>query len=248
MAEASSAPERATTQPSARNPGAIADGAMIQGKSLLSTLAWWLAVLGFPASLTSPGSTVSFALVGAYGLWLLAMRRDMPPDLRTVHRLMSALYLLVLGVDLLNGGGWSNLTATGVNYLPLIALSPYAYALRSLRLDPSTLDRAMQGAIVLAVLVSVARFGLLTEARPGGPNLNPIPYGFVIAVWAVFLFSRGLETARASSLTLAFAALIPVFLTESKIAFACLLVGGLCVAVIWVVQHRRWKLFWAGLA
>ena len=229
----------------ANDPG---PGGGARADTRLARTARWLALLGFPASLTSPGATVSFALVGVYGLYLLANRRDMPHDLRLVNRAMLAGYFLLLAVDVLNGGGWSNLTATAVNYLPLVALAPYAYALRSLRLVPDTLDRAMQATIVFAVLLSAGQFGLFSEARPGGPNLNPIPYGFVIAVWAMFLLARGLETGRASSLALVPAALVPVFLTGSKIALVCMLVGLLCVAILWVVRHRRWYLFLAGLA
>jgi len=203
----------------------------------------WIALAGFPASLTSPGATLSFSLVGAYGLYVIAVRKDLPADLRAVFRLMIACYLFLLAVDFLNGGGWSNLSTTGVNYLPLIAIVPFAHALRTLRIGPDILDRAMQLTVLLALANTLIRILAFGEDRPGGPNLNSIPYAFILAVWCVFLFSRGLGTGRKDLLLASAAALIPILLAASKNASACLLAGLLVVAAGKAIRHAHRRQF-----
>jgi O-antigen ligase len=207
----------------------------------LSKAAAVIGLLGFPASLTSPGATISMALVGLYGL-ALAVRDGLPDDLRRVHRYMLACYLLVLVVDLLNGSVVESFFSTGINYLPLLALAPYAYALRRLSLTETMYDRALQVTMLLAVAISCFRLFVLGEPRPDGINLNSIPYSFVVAMWGVFLLARGLQRPAGAwpSLIAAAAGLIPLLIGESKTAMTCMIVGYAIVYVLWAAETRRW--------
>lgn len=211
---------------------------------------FWLALAGFPASLTSPGATISMALVAAYGLWLMVRRGGVSADVRRVGWLMIGCYAIVLVTDLLNGGGISNIESTGVNYLPLIALAPYTHALRSLNLTTAHFDRAMQVTILAAVAYALVNSLILGEARPGGINLNPIPYAFVIAIWAVFLFSRALEYNSGVNWTMAVAILsvVPIAISGSKISIFCFFAGVLFVGAYWTLERRAWVVSLIGLA
>lgn len=224
--------------------------AAASGGKLARSVFRWLALLGFPASLTTPGATVSMALVAVYGLVLLVREGGLDEDLRRVHRYMLACYLLVLAVDLLNGGGWANLAPVG-GYLPLLALAPYAHAVRRLGLTPGHFDLAMQATLALAIVMSVFRYAFLGDPRPGGINgLASVGYGVVVAIWAVFVLSRALARKQAAgpSFAVAAAALVPVLLSQSKIAAACMALGFLAVAVQWAAAARRWRSLLAWLA
>lgn len=214
-------------------------------RTRLETAVCWLILIGFPATLTSPGATVAMGLVALYGLALLVRDGGLDADLRRVHRYMLGCYLLVLCVDLLNGGGLINLFTTGVNYLPLLALTPYAHALRRLDLSPRLYERAILGTVAIAVAISLASVAFGAN-RPGGLNLAPIGYGLVVALWVVYLASAALERRSVLLALGACAGAIPVLITQSKIDILCMIVGWLVVAVFWARQHRQWRALLGG--
>ena len=187
-------------------------------------------------------------LVGIYGLVLLAKRRDMPRDLIDVFRWMAACYLLVVAADFINGGGWSNFQ-TVTDYLPLLALAPYAYAIRQVGITPRVFDWTIAAAILLAVLVSSFRVAILGESRPGGFHVASVGYGVVISVLATLLFSRAFEAKSGQRwwFAISAAAFLPVLLSGSKIAIICIVTGFLIVGFIWVRQSGRWRAWTIGL-
>lgn len=200
-----------------------------------------VALFGYPLTLTSPGATVAMILVGLYGL-ALAVRDGLPQDLRRVHRYMLACYLLVVVVDVLNGSVVASLLLTGVDYLPLLALAPFANALRRLPLSSRALDRAVMATVVMAVAISAYEVFVQDEYRPGGINLNSIPYAFIVAVWGTFLLARGLAgSANRPLLVGAVLALAPVLMAKGKTVLVCIVVGYLVVGLLWAVESRRWK-------
>jgi len=210
-----------------------------------------VALLGFPLSLVSAGATVSMAVTAAIGVGIAVSGKSMGEELRRVLLFMSACYLVLLSVDLLNGGGLANFGSTGVNYLHLIALAPYTLALSALGIRMATIERMLQIAIWLGLANSVVRFFLFGEDRPGGLELNPIPYGFVLTMWGAFLLARGLELGRTKgrfSVMTALAAIVPVVLTQSKIVWACLIVGYAIVVIFIAVRKGQARLIWAGAA
>lgn len=217
---------------------------------LATRLAGWLAVAAIPASLFSPGATVAMALVAAFGVALWLKGRRFPADMVWAARFSIALYVVILAIDLINGGFLVSLKSTGINYLHLVALAPFAFAMRAARLEPRTFDRAMQATIVIAAVAAVVQFFVFSVIRPGGLFLNPIPYGFVLSLWGVFLLARGLEQGRegVSSILASLLCFVPVLLTESKIAWACMLLGYAIVAVWWALAHGRWKQLLASAA
>jgi O-antigen ligase len=190
------------------------------------------------------------ALVALFGL--LGLRRDahIPSDISRVGRITIGFYLALVIVDLVNGGGLVNLQSTGFNYLHLVAVAPFALALRRVGLDLPAFDRAMQVTILIALAAAVVQFFFFNVVRPGGLFLNPIPYGFVVALWGVFLLSRGLEQGKdgAFSIAVGIAAFVPVLLTESKIDWGCMILGYVMTAVWWAVVNRRWKTIAAAAA
>ena len=183
------------------------------------------------------------ALVALFGI--LSLRRDaqISADIAQAGRVTIVFYLALIIVDLVNGGGLVNLQSTGFNYLHLVAVAPFALALRRTGLDLLAFDRAMQVTVLIAFAAAVVQFFFFNVVRPGGLFLNPIPYGFVVALWGVFLLSRGLEQGRdgAFSIAVGIAAFVPVLLTESKIAWGCMILGYMITAVWWAVVNRRWK-------
>jgi hypothetical protein len=202
----------------------------------------FIALAGFPLSLGSPGATISAGLVALYGVYLMLRGNGLPADLRRAGLAMLACYVLLVGVDLLNGGGPNNIE-TAFNYLPLLALAPYALAARSVELDRDNFEIAIGATLLLALCISVVRFAVLGEERPGGINLVSIGYGLVVSVWVVFMLSIALEGGTNSRVKLAIAAIgvVPVLITESKIDVAALVVGCLAVALLWAHQHGRWR-------
>lgn len=231
----------ATTVPA--DAGANGVGAARSWLDALAKPTAFVALLGYPLTLTSPGATVAMILVGLYGL-ALALRDGLPEDLRRVHRSMLACYLLVVIVDVLNGSIVASLLSTGVNYLPLLALAPYANALRRLPLSSQTLDRAMVATVLIAAVMSGFDVLVLSEYRPGGINLNTIPYAFVAAAWGVFILSRGLAEQRISMRQIAISglALVPVLLSQSKLVIMCLVIGYFIVGLLWAMEQRRLKM------
>lgn len=217
------------------------------GREVLSRVVTVIALLAYPLSLTSPGATIALILVGLYGL-ALAIRDGLPADLRLAHRYMLACYLLVVVVDVLNGSIVPSLLTTGVDYLTLLALAPYAFALRRLSFRAETFDRAMQATVLIAVAVSCFSRFYLGENRPGGINLNSIPYSFVVATWGTFLLARGLEQGKRGwpFLATAMLAVAPVLLAESKTVIGCLALGYFVVTLLWAVESRRWTVLIVG--
>ncbi|MEX0956182.1 MAG: O-antigen ligase family protein [Rhizobiaceae bacterium] len=215
-----------------------------------SRAARWVAIAAIPASLFSPGATVAMALVALYGVIIWARGTRFPARIAWAGRFTVLLYLAIVIIDLINGGGLVNLTSTGINYLHLVAVAPFALALRETGLDHRTFDRAMQVTVLIALAAALVQFFAFNVVRPGGLFLNPIPYGFVLSLWSVFLLSRGLEQGRdgAVSIGVALLAVIPVLLTESKIAWACMILGYAIVAMWWAVAHGRWKTLIATVA
>lgn len=210
----------------------------------------WVALLGLPASLASPGAVISMALVAAYGLGLVIREKRLDADLRDVNGSMMACYLLVVVVDFLNGGLWGNF-ATAFNYLPLLAVAPYAQALRRLDLSPRSMGLAMQATILVAAVMSVFRFVLLAEVRPGGLQVASVGYGVILSIWSMLLFSRALSRPGRSgawlfgTVALAF---VPILLAESKIGLATMLIGLVVVAAQWARESGRWRAVLAGAA
>ncbi|MBO6725867.1 MAG: O-antigen ligase family protein [Rhizobiaceae bacterium] len=196
-------------------------------KSIGKKAIFWVAFWGFPLSLTSPGATVAMGLVALYGAKVATMNGKIPGDILQCGLCLLSLYILLLSVDILNGGGIYNLTSTAINYLPLLATAPYAFALRNVEFDMGDLDRSLALALVVAIVISVAQFALFDVYRPGGLNLNSVPFAFVIALWSVALLSRSADGARFNSayLATAIAAFVPVLLSQSKIAIFCMLLG-----------------------
>ena len=229
----------ATTVPA--DAGANGVGAARSWLDALAKPTAFVALLGYPLTLTSPGATVAMILVGLYGL-ALALRDGLPEDLRRVHRSMLACYLLVVVVDVLNGGGWANFESAG-NYLVLLALAPYANALRRLHISPAILDWTIAATLLLATALSCFQMWVFVEARPGGFHLASVGYGVVVSMLATLLFSRALQYGDHWRwwLFVSAAAFIPVLLSGSKIAIACIMIGFFVVSVIWAKQNDRWR-------
>lgn len=210
----------------------------------------FLALAGFPLSLVSAGATVSMALVAVFGLALLWRQRDMPADLYLAHRMMFALYLFLLLVDLLNGGGPGKLVATAVNYLPLVALAPYAYALRRLSFRPGTLDTTIELTVALGIVTPALLAIFFAQDRPGGLDMDALSYGIVLIIWTLFVFSRALDASRGGAiflLGLAALSFLTVVSSRTRIVIAGMLLGFLIIAVQWAWSYRRWRAFVLGL-
>ena len=155
---------------------------------------------------------------------------------------------MLVMVDVLNGGGVENFSLTAVDYLPILAQVPFALALRQAQVRSSAIDRAMQLTILASTILSVIQWTSYHVERPGGLNLNPIPYGLAIALWSTVLLARGLERGKSGSFSIAIAVLgtIPILLTGSKLVWACTFIGFGYVGVRWAADHGRWRLFAAG--
>lgn len=196
----------------------------------------------FPLSLTSPGTTVAMALTALLGLYLWARAGAMPRDIAFEGALAAGGYLLLLTVDVINGGGLINFIQTGVNYLPVLALAPLALAIRMSGVTTEMIDRALQLTVTIALAVSVTTW-LAGAPRPGGLNLNPIPYGFAVLLSASLLLWRGIGQGNAGRLSviLALLATVPILLTGSKIVWACTIVSYGTALAYWIVANRRWK-------
>ena len=205
-------------------------------------IARWAVLAAFPISLTSPGATVVMALAAICGLLLWRRAGELPRDIARVGAVAAACYSLVFIIDLANGGGAAvNLLQTGVNYLPVLALAPLAIAIRLSGVTAGQIDRSLQLTILIALAISI--FGFVTgEPRPGGVNLNPIPYGFAILLSSSLLLWRGLEVGLRGfpSVALALLALLPILLTGSKIVWACAIAAYSIAFAHWIISNRRW--------
>ncbi|MBO6899827.1 MAG: O-antigen ligase family protein [Rhizobiaceae bacterium] len=204
-----------------------------------------VAMAGFPASLLSAGATVSLAAVSLFGLGTLMRDRDFPSDLKYVHRLFFSLYLLVVLVEVLNGGSIGEIGSTAFNYLPLPALALYAYSLRKLELGPPILDGLICITLIAGAAISVGIALTIQSYRPGGLDMDALSYGCVLAIWLLFVVSRALESARLSIFFLSSAgfAVAVLFYAQTKIVIAAVLVGFVCIGLVWVVQNGRWLVF-----
>ncbi|MBO6719033.1 MAG: O-antigen ligase family protein [Rhizobiaceae bacterium] len=210
---------------------------------------FWIALAGFPGALTSPGGTVSTALVALYGMYLMIRDRDVPDDIRSIHRYMFVCYVLVVGADIVNGGGLRNHYSIS-SYLTLLLLAPYAYALRRLAFTPWLVDRILLFILMFAIGVSAFQFFVLGVARPGGFQVSPVGYGMVIAMLATLLLSRALEFGDGHRLAflVSAAAFFPVLISGSKIAIICIVVGYAFVSIAWAAENRRWRTLAAAMA
>jgi O-antigen ligase len=204
--------------------------------------AFWTAA-AFPLSLSSPGATVAIGMLAAFGLYSWARSGALPADLRIPGAIALAAWLMLILVDVANGGGKGNLT-TLVDYLPLAILAPLAYGFRLAGPRFALIERAMQATVLLAVASSLFQALWLGVARPGGLNLNPIPYAFVVLLWGTFLLSSGLEAGRKGALSVAIAlsASIPILLSGSKMVWACTFIAYGAVTISWAAAGRRLKM------
>ena len=209
-----------------------------------------VAIAGFPLSLHSAGATISLALTALFGLALLLRDRDFPRDLSAVHYKLLPLYMLIVAVELINGGSWFSLASTAFNYLPLLALAPYAYALRKLDLRAGEFDRAIWATVALGATISIAIAILLGDRRPGGPDMDALSYGYVLAVWLFFVFSSALENRETSIPLLVLSAVCVAVLlyAKTKIVVFCVIAGFLLIGVIWAMQRGRWRTLFLGIA
>ncbi|GAB5506237.1 MAG: hypothetical protein Rhirs2KO_14000 [Rhizobiaceae bacterium] len=205
-------------------------------------IARWAVLAAFPISLTSPGATVAMAITALCGLWLWKQVKRLPGDIVAGGKVAAAAYVLLVVVDLGNGGdAAANLLQTGVNYLPVLALAPLAFAIRLSGVTAGQIDRSLQLTILIAPAISI--FGFATgEPRPGGVNLNPIPYGFAILLSSSLLLWRGLEVGVRGVLSVALAllALLPILLTGSKIVWACAIAAYSIASAHWIISNRKW--------
>lgn len=208
----------------------------------MAQIACWAILIAFPLSLTSPGATVAMAVAALCGLWMWKQAKELPRDIAVSGRLAAGAYALLVVADIANGAHLTtNLLQTGVNYLPVLALGPLAFAIRASGVMLSQIDRSLQLTILIALAISI--YGFVTGTpRPGGINLNPIPYGFAILLSSSLLLWRGLEAGKRGFLSLALAvlALLPILLTGSKIVWACAIVGYAIAFGYWVVAERKW--------
>jgi O-antigen ligase len=195
----------------------------------------------FPLSLASPGATIALALIAIYGVWNWIRHDDMPRDIASVGRLSLALYGGLLAIDVLNGGGVVNLTTTGVNYLPLIAIAPFAMSIRQAKLHPEQMQTAVAVTLVLAAASSALQYAF-GENRPGGLNMNENPFGFVVLVWSLLMFAVGLERRNARAFLFSAVGLVPALLSGSKTVFVCLFLGLVVLTVLHVRRHGNWRL------
>lgn len=212
------------------------------GRGWLLRAAWGVAIAAIPLSLVTAGATVSMALVAVYGIIAIWRGERLGEELSQAALFTIACYLTLLTVDILNGGGLANFYTTGVNYLHLVAVAPFALALSLLDIRMSAVERALQAAILLGLANSLVLFLVYGISRPGGPGLNSIPYSFVLAMWGTFLLARGLQAGRTGALSIAIAgaAFVPVLLGESRIVWACMLAGyGTVIVVISLRQGRH---------
>ena len=204
--------------------------------------AFWI-LAAFPLSLSSPGATVAMAIVALYGVYIWVRERSLPSDLRGPGAVTLIAWLTLVLVDLADGLRVGNLT-TVVDYLPFLALAPLALGIRASGLSIVAIDRAMQVTILVAGAMSLSQALWLGVDRPGGLNLNPIPYAFVVLIWGTLLLSRGLEAGGKDFLSVAAAltAIVPILLSGSKIVWACTAVAYGFVTIAWTIYHRRLKL------
>lgn len=196
----------------------------------------------FPLSLGSPGATVALAVVGLAGLYLWVRCGALPADLRGPGRMLLGLYGLLLAVDLANGGGAANLTSTAVNYLPLLAAVPFALALRQAGLSLRAVEGAMLVAIVIAAASSGYQYFVHGGHRMGGLNLNEIPFGLVLLIWGLWLFSRGLDRPVSLAGAGALVSIAPIAMTGSRNVFLCLVVGAAAIVTYRSLRSRDWRL------
>lgn len=185
-----------------------------------------------------------------FGLAMLLRDRDFPDDLGAAFRKLLPLYLLIVLVELINGGSLLSLAETAFNYLTLLALAPYAYALRKLGLGADILDRTIWATLALGAAISVAIALLRGDPRPGGLDMDALSYGYVLVVWLLFTFSSALERRRESVplLVLSAAGLAVLLYAKTKIVIVCAMVGLLVVGAVWAGQRGRWRAFLTGLA
>ena len=211
-------------------------------KTLRAKLTRALVYACFPLSLSSPGITVALGLLSFVGIRVW-QTDGMPSDLKRAGAWMISGYVLLVLVDVLNGGGVDNFRLTAVNYLPVIAQVPFALAMRHADVRRSAIDRAMQLTILIAIISSIIQWTVYGVERPGGLNLNPNPYGLVVAIWSTILLARGLEQGRRGVLSVALSLLatIPILLTGSKLVWACTFISFGYVGIRWAADHRRWR-------
>jgi O-antigen ligase len=179
------------------------------------------------------------AIAALCGLRLWTTIGSIPGDIARSGTWLASGYALLLITDFANGGGIANLLQTGVNYLPLLAVAPLALAIRLADVTPALIDRALQVTILMALIFSVLLW-IAGDPRPGGLNLNPIPYGFAILLSATLLLWRGISGNQRLSFTLSLLAAVPILLTGSKIVWVCALLSYAIGISYWILKNRFW--------
>ncbi len=200
-------------------------------------------IAALPLTLTSPGGTIAMALVAVIGAYLAYATVPLAPEQRRIAFYMVPCYFIVVGIDLVNGGGIYNVESA-FNYLPLIALAPFAHAVKIVRLGRGTFLAVVHVTLWCALAISLTRLVWLQEVRPGGLHLHSIGYAYVVAVWVVVamsLFGSSNRLLRMAQIAGIAAGCFTVLITESKIALAAMVVGMAAVGIHWAIRHGRWR-------
>lgn len=202
-----------------------------------------LLLVGIPGSIFTAAATVPMALVALRAIWMRLSGHRADVDIVRLLYVFGACYLALLAADLLNGGGIENFQFTAVNYLPLLGAVGAAFAIRRSGLGDGAVLAALVAAVWLAACISLFRSLVLDVARPGGLYMNPIPFGLVMSMWGMLLLSFALRAGRHRWALLASAAVavVPVVLTESKIAWLAATAGYGVVVLHWSFEHREWR-------
>ena len=190
---------------------------------------------------------VPIYLVAAIGLVAAAGGLRMPATIVTVGYFLLACYVVLLGVEIVNGDFGRYPRPVDSNFLTVYFILPafpfFALGLQAVGARIERFEMAMGATIVISAGWSLYQFVTTGSPRVGGFNdLNQLPYAMAILLWSLFLLARAFASQRFDAVraAVAFAGLVPIFFSGSKLVWLVTGLGYAAILLWWAWSWRQW--------
>ena len=198
-----------------------------------------IAYIAVPASLVPNGIALAIYALAAIGLLAVIRGATLAPRLKLVSGLLAAWLAVLVVIELWGGPRATGIPLTLFHLTILVAFPFFVVGLLEVRADAKTLAACVALTVVFAAVLSIVQFAVDPSARPGGLRLNPIHFGFVLSIWGMLSLCFALQGDKPQlpALLVALLALVPVFLSASRLIWFGTALGYAIISSWWLARR-----------